>query len=451
MRKILWSLLVAVMFAAEPAVVHGQNPPKEPRDAPQNEVRLKTQLVEVIAVVTSKQGRPVTGLSKEDFDVRENGRTQEVSFFSSASDANGPSRQQQPLAARPGEVSVPPQTTPQRTVVIFVDSFNMSQENLIRAKVALHRFVDEKLTDQDMAAIVASSGSLGLLAEFTRDKAVLHYAIERLGSARVTSRSQFTPYLAARLIAGDPLALNLAIAIVLKEDRLENLDPVVVTREFLANYATNKAFAVIADAGYPRRVTLKMLKAVVERLASLPGQRMMAILSDGFTLRDRSGNIDSSDLEEVLSKAGRSGTVIDSIFAGGLEGPPAFETSQGGVATIDSRTQSVNTSALSALYQAGAVEDAKDVLNAVAKDTGGEFFANTNDILGALQSGLESNRVYYTLGYYPSNVKDEKKFRNITVKVRTHPEYVVRCQKGYFPSDSVKELEPDRPATPEQQ
>src|SRR5690349_1553562 len=44
-------------------------------------VELKTVLVELHAVVTDKQGRLVQGLKKEDFELREKGRVQDISSF----------------------------------------------------------------------------------------------------------------------------------------------------------------------------------------------------------------------------------------------------------------------------------------------------------------------------------------------------------------------------------
>ena len=44
-------------------------------------VELKTVLVELRAVVTDKDGRLVDGLKKEDFELREKGRLQDISSF----------------------------------------------------------------------------------------------------------------------------------------------------------------------------------------------------------------------------------------------------------------------------------------------------------------------------------------------------------------------------------
>src|SRR5262249_7804122 len=54
-----------------------QNPPGQ--DQP---IRVKTELIDLRAVVTDKRGQPITDLKREDFELMENGKPQEVNFFS---------------------------------------------------------------------------------------------------------------------------------------------------------------------------------------------------------------------------------------------------------------------------------------------------------------------------------------------------------------------------------
>jgi len=44
-------------------------------------------------------------------------------------------------------------------------------------------------------------------------------------------------------------------------------------------------------------------------------------------------------------------------------------------------------------------------LETIARDTGGRYFGNTNDLDHAIQSALRESSSYYMLGYYPSNKK----------------------------------------------
>ena len=45
-------------------------------------IRSTTRLVQVSVIVTGKKGEPITGLSKQDFGVLDEGKAQEIAFFS---------------------------------------------------------------------------------------------------------------------------------------------------------------------------------------------------------------------------------------------------------------------------------------------------------------------------------------------------------------------------------
>ncbi|HEY9283119.1 MAG TPA: hypothetical protein VIP46_06660, partial [Pyrinomonadaceae bacterium] len=73
----------------QPTVIQPQPPAPTRRPAPTPDevdedevVRITTNLVQVDAVVTDKDGRQVTGLTADDFEVEENGRARQITNFS---------------------------------------------------------------------------------------------------------------------------------------------------------------------------------------------------------------------------------------------------------------------------------------------------------------------------------------------------------------------------------
>src|SRR5215813_10814467 len=148
----------------------GQNPPAQ--DQP---IRVKTELIDLRAAVTDKKGQPITDLRKEDFELMDNGKPQEVSFFSVVKiPGRGEARRTENSTANtaPGVTAgvTRPDETPGRTVVLYVDTLHLSPQNLLGVKQSLRKFIDERLTDQDLTAIVTSAGSLGVVEQFTRDR-----------------------------------------------------------------------------------------------------------------------------------------------------------------------------------------------------------------------------------------------------------------------------------------
>ncbi|MBO0862513.1 MAG: VWA domain-containing protein [Chloracidobacterium sp.] len=412
-----------------------QNPPKQTgQDHP---IRVKTELIDLRAVVTDKRGQPITDLKKEDFELMENGKPQEVSFFSVVKiPGRGEERRSEnsTAATPPPAGATRPAETIDRTVLLYVDTLHLSPQSLLTVKQALRKFIDERLTDQDLTAIVTSAGSLGVVEQFTRDRHLLRYAIDRLSPWSNSRDSLFTPYIAGMVDHGDREALQVAKSIYAAEEHTSPNDPII------GQMVQSRARQILSEATYTRRATLITLREIVRRLSDLPGQRLLVLVSDGFTLFDTGGGQDTNDLQSVTSRAVRSGVVIYSVDAKGLQPPGIFDASLGGMPS-DPRISS---------YVSAGERDLENGLNALAKDTGGEAFFNTNDTAGAIGRALNDNQYYYTLAYYPAIEEADKKFRKITIKIKNHPEYQVRGQRGYIPADLARNAKEEVANTPQQ-
>jgi len=446
MKKTAPLCLSIVMALSQAFVVFAtsQQPQPKPTDKDQT-IKLKSELVQVRAVVTDKQGHLVTDLKKEDFELSENNHPQDISFFSveSVGDKAAPGAEK---PAEPLTLRKQAQEQPARTVVLFADTVHLTFSTVNSTKAALRRFVNEQMTDQDMVALITSSGSLGLLEQFTRDRQVLRAAIERLTPWRSTAQeSLFSPYLAAQIMQGSAEALALGAEIVTAEDYIDQPVP---------GYVRSKANQVLAEASYRRKATVATLAAVVDRVAGMPGQRMIALFSEGFTLLGSGGAYDAIDLQPTISRAVRSGVVIYSISAKGLQPVLVGPSMRGFVESSAGSRRTGGGTRLDRPSMTGSVvnseRDLQDGLNALARDTGGEAFFNTNDMTGRLQKALDENRVYYALAYQspnPAGEKEASQFRRITLRVRNHPDYKVRTQRGYQPLEVKPET---AAATPRQ-
>ena len=403
---------------------------KKPGD--KDQVRLKTDLFEVRAVVTDAKGRLVDSLRKDDFELLENNRPQTISFFSIEhvlSDAashppsikdNASNTSANRAAAAPG-----------RTIVLFVDTLHLTFPDVVQTRQALRHFVDHQMTDRDVVALVSSGGSLGLLSQFTGDRQVLRFAIDRLPPGVSGRGSLFTPYLSAQIVRGDEDALTVAAQIVKSEDGVRASPPGRGPDLVARQVARQRAVEILSETENKRRLTLLTLREIAERMAGMPGQRLIVYYTDGFSMRGTKGETETGDVQSVTSQAVRSGVVIYSMDVRGLYVNPIFDAGAG------ETTANGNSLSLLTAYLSDSTREAEDGMNALAKDTGGEAFFNTNDLKGALGKALDENSTYYTLSYYPSDEAD-KSFRRITLRVRDHPDYKVRTQKGYSPIETKK-------------
>ena len=76
-------------------------------------------------------------------------------------------------------------------------------------------------------------------------------------------------------------------------------------------------------------------------------------------------------------------------------------------------------------------QDPHTGLGGLAQDTGGVFFANTNNLRQGLDRIEDELKNYYLLGYTPTNPAYDGRFREIEVKVN-RPGVTVAARKGYF-------------------
>jgi VWFA-related protein len=419
-------IMITILLGAVQGVgAHGAATQAREKAAQDRTIKVKTELVEVLAVVTDRKGRPIENLGKDDFELLVNRKPRACDHFSFTRIEDAPAL---PAAAGAAAGGIEPKSVrarltdpPARTVLLYVDNLHLSFSGLVRTKEALRRFVDERLTEQDTAALVTSSWSLGIAEQFTRDRALLRSAIDRISPGPMERPSFFTPYLAACIERRDSGALGLGIALLRLEDGID-LDP-----DSMRLMAYSRARKILAEASYKRRAALLTLKELAAMMADLPGQRMIVLLSDGFTMNDIGGYPEISEIDAVTSRAVRSGVVIYSIDAKGLQ-PPA---------TADASMSGGGAGPLLQSYLSASEFAQQDGMHALAADTGGEMYRNTNDLGGALGHIFDANKSYYVLAYYLENEGKAPRFSSISVRVKGHPEYVIRTPKGFFSEASA--------------
>src|SRR5215831_10398673 len=148
-------LLLAYAQQPQPSAPPQKPPPTEEQDI----VRITTNLVQVDAVVT-KDGKPITDLRAEDFEIFEDGRPQKITNFSYVSNIPAiPSAPSSPRRPAKGTLPVPeipvaphPHDT-RRTIALVIDDLGMSFESIAQMKRQARKFVEEQMQPNDLVAI----------------------------------------------------------------------------------------------------------------------------------------------------------------------------------------------------------------------------------------------------------------------------------------------------------
>jgi VWFA-related protein len=438
-----------------PSPIDGQKG-KEQKKQDEPLLRIETELVQIDAVVTDKQGKLAHDLKRADFELFEDGKKQEIAHFAIGTAAQ-PARwlavEKKPAEKRVAD-STPVEIRAGRYIVIAVDDFHLAPENLMIAKRTLQRFINDQMVGGDQVAIATTSGNIGMFQQFTDERDVLERAVNRLSVQQrtVTSSSdvpRITDYQAELIDTGDLDALELAVQEILRQEPMPappqaggrggrggmnstGFDGGSSPRDRAVQQAQSRARSIVAQNANYTRSTLSNLESVIRNLGALTGRKMLVLLSDGFYLGGSSSS-QIYDMRRIIDASTRAGVVIYSIDARGLVAVPP-----GGSASDSFGAGDINLPGARERVESRGVQAKLDGLNALARDTGGTLFNNSNDLSLGLQRVLDANETYYVLAYEPSTPYRDGRFHKIEIRIAGRPDLTVRTRKGYFsPSDKT--------------
>ncbi len=419
-------------------------------------IKTKTELMQLRTVVLDRSGHVVENLKKEDFELYEDEKPQEISFFNiSRLDDNQKKQGSVENEPRLGHVTQKEQSqTPDRSTLLFVDTLHLSISSLNRVKEALRHFTSVRMTDRDMAAIATSGQTLGIAQQFTQDKKLLNYAIEQIRLGPIGSEKAFTPLLAAGVLANQVDDYRLAIDLIRGEQNLRDCC-------MLRTLARNRALQVLSEQSFYRKSTVSAIRDFSEQMINLPGKKMIIIFSDGFTLYDNDSGTHSDQLRPIIDLAVKSGVAVYAIDAKGLQIPPtvdagknrssstpdSVETNCNG--TTEPRCEAPDPGQINRIMSLSEREELNG-LSQIAQETGGKLFGATNNIDRLVDEALDANRYYYVLAYYLQANDNGQKFRKIRLRVRNHPEYAVQTARGFYPSALKSKSESEAVISPHQ-
>jgi VWFA-related protein len=437
--RILFLLATFSTFAVWAVAQQPQSTPSQSDDV----IRVNTALVQTDLTVFDRRGKFVEDLKREQFVLKVDGKPREISFFERVL-AGSHNEEAQLAAARGNALSGNSAGTPipldrGRTIFFFVDDLHVSAADIVQVRESLKRFIDHTMGQNDEAGIITTSGQIGFLQQLTDNKAVLRAAVERITTRFQNVRDAESPsmseYQAMLVEQNDSDALDFFIDAILRQFP-------GIPRQIAGDMVRMRASAILQQAGMITTNTLAALEGLVKSTARLPGRKLVLFVSGGFLLDLR--NSDAFDrLRRVTSAAAAAGVVIYSIDARGLV---ASTTDPGGGIPFDPSGRLERASA-------GELPATQDGLNALARDTGGRAFFNTNALSAAVTTAVQESSVYYLLAWRPENEEQRnRRFRHIEVSVVGRPELLVRFRRGFGevePAESSRQPKNGkRPATP---
>lgn len=442
MKQIIASVLSAGLILCGATAQTPQQPQQEV--SPEDIIRISTQLVQTDVVVTDKNEQLVTDLKLEDFEVYDNGKRQDLKFMELVS-IDAPRRADaldRSAKIAPGiDTSVPRDLTVKdvrRVMAFVVDDVTIPAEDMSRVRQVLSDFVENKMQEGDLVAIVRTVGGKGLLEQFTSDRQILRRAVSQLGVRSIPPYLSFSGADSARVAPPSPLADATASETINSNQDFEG-----------PSEGTNQI---------PRAIlALSVSNQIVDSLQQIPGRKSLILLSGGlpFFGLSRSGAIvgDIGQLFRVLTdNATRSGVVINTMDVRGLQAAGVvakFVDTPGRSALGGGTFAGGDVSTVGRGYDPTLLGERnlteQLTLRTLASTTGGTSIVNSNNFGDGLDKILSRSRAYYRLAYKPSEAFDNK-FHKVTIKVRRSGVHVYAAE-GYF----AREATAPGPRTKEQE
>ena len=376
--------------------------------------KVRVNLVEVRVVVRDAYGKAVGNLRQEDFQLTDNGKPQVISkFFMEHAGAK-------PVAKRTNAGTDPDDAAPGlplRYVIFLFDDIHLKFGDLAQVRDAAGRNL-QTLQSTDRVAIFTTSGQTQL--DFTDDRDKLHATLNRLQPRPITgSGVQECPdvsyYLADQVQnKHDAQALQ-----VVAQDTLDCEFNGDINQLRSAQQMAQAAVMRELDLGdHETQVSLATLKDVVRRIAAMPGQRSIILVSPGFYNPDQ-----LQEQMEIADRALHSGVIISALDARGLY------TIMPDISASRAPSPSIGGLMMQYMHQEALAN--ADVLSELAYATGGTFIQNSNDFEGGLRRLATPPEYSYLLAFSPQDLKFDGRFHNLKVTVKGQ-KLNIQARKGYY-------------------
>jgi VWFA-related protein len=396
MGTLVGALIVTVLLAQDA-------PTQQPAgDQPAVTFKVEVNYVEVDAAVFDRQGQPVAGLKREDFEIFEDGVRQDVSTFTQV---DIPIERPEPIPIQAKSVIEPDVVSNARPFdgrlyVIILDDKQTQSFRAPLVKRAASQFVSQYMAANDLAAVLSTSGQSGSTQEFTSNKRLLLRAIDRFMGIKMRSETE------------------------------ERLNAYQRQQGIPGNTSTRIEDPLDMQRGYDARISLETLSHISDWVGSIRGRRKAIVyFSEGidyniFDFQKREATTIQEKMREVIAAATRSNVSIYSIDPRGLTSLADETINVSGGFPADPQYN------LSLQSFQDSLRLSQDSLRSLSEETGGFAAVNQNDFSGAFAKVVKDNSSYYVLGYYPKNEKRDGRFRRIEVKLK-RPGLEVRSRRGY--------------------
>ena len=391
--------VLALPAQQQPQAPAPQAPPAPAGQPPAVTFRVEINYVEVDAHVTDAQGKFVRNLTKEDFEVTEEGKPQQLSVLSLVDIPV-----ERPDAPLFSPTTIPPDVADNhkefngRVFVIVLDDLQTLFGRSARVKAAAKQFIERYLGENDIAAVVPTGGRKDGAQDFTGNRQLLLRAVDHFQGQKLRSAT------------------------------LDKIDDYYLQQNMNTGAAPRDTSE--AERSFKARNTLSTLRQVSDYLAGVRGRRKAVVFfSEGIDydtdnpIQNRYANDIRDEMTQAIAAATRANVSFYGIDPRGL-------TTLGDESIEISSIPDNPTLGLGAMSLQDELRRSQDSLRTISEETGGFAAVNRNDFREAFSRVVQENSSYYLLGYYSTDTRRDGRFRRLQVRVK-QPGLTVRARRGY--------------------
>ena len=382
---------------------------------------VNVNVVNVDVFVTDRSGKRIQGLTKDDFEIFENGKKVGITNFYAVDGGKARMIGDEPVPAasvpaQPGPPGPPAGLVPQLPedqrlrLVVYIDNFNLHPFNRNRVMKELRAFLGQKLNRDDQVMLVSYDRELHVRRTFTSDPGLINDALvelEKVSGHAVHHDSE-------------------------RRDVLRNIEDARSAAEALG-HARSYAQSTFNDLSF----SIDALKEMVGSLAGMPGRKAILYVSDGlqmiagqdvyYAVQSKYGEQTTGLTESMQFDTSRRFT---ELTATANANRVTFYTIDAAGLRVYSSISAENQTAGQGVYvDSIQISNLQAPLQMLAEKTGGVAIINANQVGPHLEKLAQDFGTYYSLGYSPTHYGDGRYYK-IEVKVKQKG-YQVRHREGY--------------------
>jgi VWFA-related protein len=378
-----------------------------------------TELVLIPVVVHDKSGIHISGLTKEEFTLKQDGKSHPIAVFEEVKTDSSRERRSQGERGTFSNVE-PSGSEHHRVNIIVLDFVNTPFADQANARNELRKFLSEVAqSGEPMCLLALTRGGLTLLHDFTDDPKLLAEALRKAeaNTAPLIHESTVEP--------GHPPPSDALGAMLTKMIRGE---------------LQVEAQQASTEGKESASVTVQALQQIAKAFHGLPGRKALIWASSGFPFSLSPPSQLMCDPACPVLQRGEMQAAYDNLWR-------MMNDAQIAIYSVDLRATSsgipMDESTFTHPYDIGdpqfdtaaqaewKIQDTSSTLQLFAENTGGKAFLGGNNLVQSFRQAIQDDSSYYVLGYYVARSSTKPGWHQVSVTINRKGAQI-RYRNGFF-------------------